>query len=67
MASLREALVGEGIDAAALDAVKAPAGLDLGGITPEEIALSILAEITATRRHGLRDAASTQTETTRGE
>lgn len=67
MASLRAELVGVGIDAAALDTVKAPAGLDLGAITPEEIALSILAEITAMRRRGLRDAASTQTETTRGE
>lgn len=50
MASLRESLVGKGIAAAELDRVKAPAGLDLGAIMPEEIALSILAEITLQRR-----------------
>ncbi|PWK73874.1 XdhC/CoxI family protein [Aminobacter sp. AP02] len=54
MGSLREKLLQEGIEAAALDAVKAPAGLDLGAITPEEIALSILAEVTAARRRGQR-------------
>ena len=54
MASLREKLIGQGIDPSALDRVKAPAGLDLGAITPEEIALSILAEITVERRRGQR-------------
>ena len=33
--------------------LKAPAGLDLGAITPDEIALSILAEIVAVRRKGV--------------
>ncbi|HWX63684.1 XdhC family protein [Bradyrhizobium sp.] len=56
MAALREKLLTEGIDAAVLDRVKAPAGLDLGAITPEEIAMSILAEITLERRRGQRDA-----------
>lgn len=55
MAALREKLIAAGADIAALDDVKAPAGLDLGAITPEEIAMSILAEITAERRRGQRN------------
>ena len=35
--------------------MKAPAGLDLGAITPEEIALSILAEIIILRRAAQRE------------
>jgi xanthine dehydrogenase accessory factor len=58
MAALREKLIGEGCDAAALHRVKAPAGLDLGAITPEEIAMSILAEITVERRRGQRGNAT---------
>ena len=54
MAALREKLMAEGIEAEAIDRVKAPAGLDLGAITPEEIAMSILAEITIERRRGQR-------------
>ena len=57
MAALREKLGADGVAAAALDRVKAPAGLDLGAITPEEIAMSILAEITIERRRGQRVAA----------
>ncbi len=59
MAALREKLIAGGVAAAALDRVKAPAGLDLGAITPEEIAMSILAEITIERRRGQRVAART--------
>jgi xanthine dehydrogenase accessory factor len=55
MAVLRDKLVAAGLDPAAIDRVKAPAGLDLGAITPEEIAMSILAEITVERRRGQRD------------
>jgi xanthine dehydrogenase accessory factor len=58
MSALREKLLGEGIDAPAIDRIKAPAGLDLGAITPEEIAMSILAEITVERRRGQRAKAS---------
>jgi len=56
MAALREKLIAEDVDASAIDRVKAPAGLDLGAITPEEIAMSILAEITVERRRGQRAA-----------
>ena len=54
MAALRAKLIAEGIDAAVIERIKAPAGLDLGAITPEEIAMSILAEITVERRRGQR-------------
>jgi len=56
MAALRAKLMAEGIEASAIDRIKAPAGLDLGAITPEEIAMSILAEITIERRRGQRGA-----------
>lgn len=42
----------DGISEAALARVYAPIGLDLGGPTPEEIAVSILAEIIAVRHGG---------------
>jgi xanthine dehydrogenase accessory factor len=54
MAALRDKLLTEGVTAEVIDRVKAPAGLDLGAITPEEIAMSILAEITIERRRGQR-------------
>ncbi|NKN35350.1 XdhC /CoxI family-like protein [Agrobacterium sp. a22-2] len=54
MAALREKLTADGVDAGLLDRVKGPAGLDLGAITPDEIALSVLAEITRLRRRGQR-------------
>lgn len=56
MTALREKLAAGGIAREAIDRVKAPAGLDLGAITPEEIAMSILAEITVERRRGQRAA-----------
>jgi xanthine dehydrogenase accessory factor len=48
--ALKEALAARGVDADRLERLKSPAGLDLGAITPDEIALSILAEIVALRR-----------------
>jgi xanthine dehydrogenase accessory factor len=54
MAALRAKLIAEGCEVSAIDRIKAPAGLDLGAITPEEIAMSILAEITVERRRGQR-------------
>jgi xanthine dehydrogenase accessory factor len=56
MTALREKLVAAAVAPEALDRVKAPAGLDLGAITPEEIAMSILAEITVERRRGQRNS-----------
>ena len=44
-AILRQTLVDRGVSSHALDAIRSPAGLDLGGRQPEEVALSILAEI----------------------
>ena len=61
MAALRDKLIASGVDAVAIGDVKAPAGLDLGAITPEEIAMSILAEITIERRRGQRDAKIAET------
>lgn len=48
--ALRQTLAARGVPPERLDKFKAPAGLDLGAITPDEIALSILAEIVAVRR-----------------
>ena len=45
-----EALVGEGVDPGRLENVRAPVGLDIGAETPEEIAVSIAAEIISYRR-----------------
>ncbi|MCV3273678.1 XdhC family protein [Roseobacter sinensis] len=50
-ATLARRLEETGVERTAIDAVKAPAGLDLGAVTPEEIALSILAELVQLRRH----------------
>ncbi|WP_193177438.1 XdhC family protein [Oricola nitratireducens] len=48
----------KGVDADRLAALKAPAGLDIGAITPDEIALSILTEIVLVRRSRQRQAAA---------
>lgn len=42
----------DGADEAQLKRVHAPVGLDIGAVTPEEVALAILAEIVARRRGG---------------
>ncbi|HKA88038.1 MAG TPA: XdhC/CoxI family protein, partial [Haliangiales bacterium] len=49
-AELRATLLGRGIPAEALDRIHNPAGLDIGARLPEEVALSILAEIVKLRR-----------------
>lgn len=56
----RERLLEAGLSQQELDRVAAPIGLDLGAITPEETALSIMAEVVAVRngRSGGRLSAS---------
>jgi xanthine dehydrogenase accessory factor len=49
-AQMRELLLAGGVKPAALDAIRNPAGVNIGATTPEEIALSILAEIVDLRR-----------------
>lgn len=49
-ASLAPKLIDSGVLASLVEQVSAPAGLDIGAVTPEEIALSILAELIQVRR-----------------
>lgn len=56
-AKRRERLRAAGLSETALNRIHAPIGLDIGSVTPAEIAISILAEIiTAMRRKPLRSA-----------
>ncbi len=54
IAALKAKLRDEGVADQTLDRIEGPAGLDLGAIAPEEIALSILAELLMIRRSGHR-------------
>jgi xanthine dehydrogenase accessory factor len=47
----RQRLLDEGITEAQLDRLHGPIGLEIGAGTPEEIAMSIMAEIVAARNH----------------
>ena len=49
-----EELQKEGLPAKLFERVHAPIGLDIGAVTPEEIAVSITAELIAIRRHAER-------------
>lgn len=53
-AALAGDLKAEGASAEDVGAIKAPAGLDIGAVTSEEIALSILAELVQIRRAAAR-------------
>jgi len=48
-------LTAEGIPAEPFKRVHAPVGLDIGAVTPEEIAVAITAELIAHRRHAERE------------
>jgi xanthine dehydrogenase accessory factor len=47
-----EALRSKGVDESVIARIQSPVGLDIGAVTPAEIALSILAGLVAVRRHG---------------
>lgn len=49
--SIYRELQNEGMQADKFDRVHAPVGLDIGAVTPEEIAVAIVAEMIAVRRH----------------
>jgi xanthine dehydrogenase accessory factor len=59
-ANRRERLLAAGVAEAQLERIAAPIGLDLGGISAEETAVSIMAELIAVRngRDGGRLSAS---------
>ena len=63
-APIREALQRRGVSAGALDRIQTPAGLDIGAVTPEEIAVSILAEIIEMQRRETRERESAESELT---
>jgi xanthine dehydrogenase accessory factor len=50
VARIRTMLLAEGMPPECLDRVHAPIGLDIGAVTPAEIAISILGELIAVRR-----------------
>lgn len=60
-AELRATLAGRGVPDDALDGVASPAGLDIGAVSPGEIALSVLAEIVTVDRRGAVEPAVTAT------
>ncbi len=61
-----EKLREEGVDEARLRKVRGPIGLDIGAVSPEEVALAILAEIVAERRGGSGAPLSAWRRTVRG-
>jgi xanthine dehydrogenase accessory factor len=56
---MRERAISKGFDEVRVAAVRSPAGLDIGAETPEEIAISIVAEMVQVRRQEAPADAST--------
>ena len=54
-AALKARLIEDGMAPDRVARLRGPAGLDIGAITPEEIALAILADIVRERRRGARE------------
>jgi xanthine dehydrogenase accessory factor len=57
-------LAGAGVPSERLEAIHAPIGMSIGADTPEEIAVSIVAEMIAVRRAGSRRRGGTDAEAT---
>jgi xanthine dehydrogenase accessory factor len=57
VARIYDALAADGLAPQALERVHAPIGLDIGAVTPQEIAVSILAELIAVK-HGKTESAA---------
>jgi xanthine dehydrogenase accessory factor len=57
---LRDALLARGVSREAVERIAVPAGLDIGARTPEEIAVSIMAQIVERRRRAAREAAPSE-------
>lgn len=55
-AKIREVLLTGGVAREQLDRVRSPAGIDIGAAAPEEIALSVIAEIVQTQHAGAEAA-----------
>lgn len=56
--TLKAALIAKGVEGAAFERLHAPAGFDIGSVTPEEVAIAILGEMTSVRRRGTAVAGS---------
>jgi len=51
IAHLKSKLIDQGYQDDQLKTIKSPAGIDIHAVTPQEIALSILADVVRRRRH----------------
>jgi xanthine dehydrogenase accessory factor len=59
---IAKVLEGEGVPVEKLERVHSPVGLDIGALTPEEIAVAIVAEMIAVRRNAATSAPSLATQ-----
>jgi xanthine dehydrogenase accessory factor len=62
IAGLKASLVKSDIEASEMERIHSPAGIEIGAVSPAEIALSILAELVQMRRSGSHQKISPETE-----
>jgi len=67
MTRVREYLAARGVCGSRIAKVRGPAGLDIGAVSPEEVAISILAEIVSLARAAARPGASGEVESAAAE